>query len=146
MTMPLEEAVAASKCELLPDAKAWLQTFQDVSGELGAGQETHLQMLLTIQGDCAFAISRWNGQPVCCGLGVVIGEHLGLFDIVTHPDFRGRGLATQLCSGLTDWGKQRGAKAAFLQVPGANSNAIRLYEKLGFRRSYHYWYRLRPKI
>jgi ribosomal protein S18 acetylase RimI-like enzyme len=142
MTMPLDKIEAASMCELLPDAKSWLQTYQEVSGELGTEQENHLQILSTIKGDCAYAILRRDGQPVCCGLGVVIGDHLGLFDLETHPAFRRHGLATQLCSDLMNWGTGRGAKTAFLQVTVANSNAIRLYEGLGFRRSYHYWYRV----
>jgi ribosomal protein S18 acetylase RimI-like enzyme len=142
MSMTLEKTGGAKQCEWLPDAKTWLQTYQQISGDLNSEQAHHLQILSAIKGDCAFAVLRQDGQAVCCGLGVVTGEYLGLFDIATHTGFREHGLATRLCSGLTDWGMRRGAKTAFLQVADANLNAIRLYERLGFRRSYHYWYRL----
>ena len=146
MVMPLAEAKTKTVgiVELVRDAKTWLQTYRQISGESDAEQDNHLRILSAIKGDCAYVILRRDGQAVCCGLGVMTGEHLGLFDIATHPDFRRHGLAMQLCAGLMNWGVQRGAKEAFLQVVSANVDAIRLYEKLGFRRRYHYWYRLYP--
>jgi ribosomal protein S18 acetylase RimI-like enzyme len=129
---------------LLNDAESWLDAFQAVSGVRGLGQKTHLQMLHAIRGNCAFAVLRVQDEIVCCGLGVMDGEYLGLFDIATSPAFRGRDFATRLCHGITQWGAQQGASVTYLQVLRNNTAAIRLYEKLGYQASYSYWYRLQP--
>jgi ribosomal protein S18 acetylase RimI-like enzyme len=144
MTKRLDAAGPAEACELLPDAKTWLHTTAAVSDESGAGLGHHLQILSAIKGACAFAVLRRDGRPVCRGLAVADGDHVGLFDIETHPDSRGTGLATRLCEGLMAWGARQGATTAYLQVVTANTDAIGLYERLGFRRRYHYWYRLQP--
>jgi len=128
----------------LTDPTTWLTAFQQISGKLGPDQAVHLQMLQTIRHPSAFAVqANAAGEPVCCGLAVLVDGQLGLFDLATHPDHRRRGLAASLCHALLAWGSERGASGAYLQVVGANVGAIRLYETLGFRRAYHYWYRLR---
>jgi ribosomal protein S18 acetylase RimI-like enzyme len=61
-----------------------------------------------------------------------------LGNIVTHPDFRGRGLSTactsQLCTRLI----AEGVHTLALNVKRQNRSAVRVYEKLGFR--YHATY------
>ena len=52
--------------------------------------------------------------------------------VCTMPDYRGRGLATQLI-GVLIAGIQRRSQRAFLHVLATNTGAIRLYEQLGFR-------------
>jgi ribosomal protein S18 acetylase RimI-like enzyme len=67
---------------------------------------------------------------------------IGLFDINTRIDCRNRGLAHQLVSALLAWGKTNAAIHAYLQVEENNSPARRLYDKLGFKDNYRYWYRI----
>lgn len=124
-------------------AEEWLEAFQAISGKSGSGQTIHLDILRRIKHPVAWAAHPASNLPQCCGLGVLVGQNLGLFDIATHADHQRRGLAQQLCHGLLTWGHRRGARSAFLQVVAANSAAIRLYEKLGFRVAYKYWYRVR---
>jgi ribosomal protein S18 acetylase RimI-like enzyme len=45
--------------------------------------------------------------------------------------------------GLLSWAKQQGAQKTYLQVMLNNAPALRLYEKLGFKEAYQYWYRLK---
>jgi len=52
--------------------------------------------------------------------------------VCTKPDYRGRGLASQLVGALVA-GIERRSQRAFLHVLSANTGAIRLYEELGFR-------------
>ena len=54
------------------------------------------------------------------------------------------GYGEQLVRNLLMWGKQQGARAAYLQVMLNNAPALRLYAKIGFLEEYQYWYRVRP--
>lgn len=92
----------------------------------------------------AFATLSVGGAPVACGLGVLEGESLGLFDIVTEPGHRRKGHSDRLMAGLMAWAGSNGAGLAYLQVMLDNAPALRLYEKLGFAEIYRYWYRLKP--
>jgi predicted GNAT family acetyltransferase len=51
--------------------------------------------------------------------------------VCTHPDHRGRGLATRLIRAVVAGIEQRGEQA-FLHTGATNLTAIRLYESLGF--------------
>jgi ribosomal protein S18 acetylase RimI-like enzyme len=83
-------------------------------------------------------------QEAAAGLGVVDRCWLGLFEIVVEPSQRRRGYGRAITSMLMDWGAGRGARGAYLQVVAANAAAIALYESLGFRYAYTYWYRRDP--
>jgi predicted GNAT family acetyltransferase len=52
--------------------------------------------------------------------------------ICTHPDYRGRGLASRLTLKLIRRQMQRG-ETPFLNVVGDNLTAYRLYQQMGFR-------------
>lgn len=152
MTVPLAPATrppshaidTAARCapEPVADIEAWLAAYQSISGSSGEPPSAHRQLLGLIRGETRFLVIRTGARAVCCGLGVITGEYLGLFQIATRPDSRGHGLATALCADLLRWGASRGVRSAFLQVEAANAPAVRIYEALGFRRRYHYWYRI----
>jgi ribosomal protein S18 acetylase RimI-like enzyme len=142
MARPLDAALPATELAQLPDAATWLPVFGAVSGAQGHGQAAHLAMLQAIAGPCAWGVLHDAlGEAVACGLAVVHGTRLGLFDIATRADRRGQGLGTRLCQGLLAWGQAQGCDTAYLQVMANNLGAVHLYERLGFRRRYHYWYR-----
>ena len=71
-------------------------------------------------------------------------ESLGLFDIVTDAGQRRKGYSRRLMGGLMHWARNAGATRAYLQVMLDNTAALRLYEKMGFKEIYRYWYRLKP--
>ncbi|MFD4523568.1 GNAT family N-acetyltransferase [Streptomyces sp. NPDC058470] len=52
--------------------------------------------------------------------------------VCTDPDFRGEGLATRLILAVAHGIRERG-ETPFLHTAASNTNAIRLYESLGFR-------------
>jgi ribosomal protein S18 acetylase RimI-like enzyme len=75
-------------------------------------------------------------------MGVLQGQFVGLFDIVTDADFRRQGFGKQLMLSLLAWGKRNGAHTAYLQVMLNNEPALRLYSGFGFKEIYPYWYRI----
>lgn len=58
-------------------------------------------------------------------------------NIVTHKDFRGRGIATRLFDALLKELKEQGIAKVFLEVEHDNAPAIALYEKSGFTKYGH---------
>ena len=58
-------------------------------------------------------------------------------NIVTHKDYRGRGIATQLFDALLKKLKEQGIVKVFLEVEHDNAPAIALYEKSGFTKYGH---------
>jgi ribosomal protein S18 acetylase RimI-like enzyme len=64
-------------------------------------------------------------------------------DVVTDPQHRQQGYATELLCQIFAWAQRAGAGDATLQVQGDNAAARALYTRLGFREAYAYWYRVR---
>lgn len=57
-----------------------------------------------------------------------------LGNVMTHPAYRGRGLATAATSAVCDELLNRGSAMIGLSVGRSNEAAIRVYEKIGFKR------------
>ncbi|MBO7251991.1 MAG: ribosomal protein S18-alanine N-acetyltransferase [Oscillospiraceae bacterium] len=55
-----------------------------------------------------------------------------VMNVAVHPDFRRRGIAEALITGLVERLKEKGSRCLTLEVRASNVPAIRLYEKLGF--------------
>lgn len=67
-------------------------------------------------------------------------------NIAVHPNFRGQGIALSLLNETFAWYADRGAMRFTLEVDTSNAAAIKLYEKLAFRRySTLYYYKMAPK-
>jgi len=141
MTRSLEGIEGADQA-CAQDAATWLDVFQKVSGKRGTDQAVHLEILHRIVVPCAWAVHSVSEPDLGCGLGVLVDDKLGLFDIATRVEHQRRGLARQLCEGLLAWGAHRGARTAYLQVVATNAAAISLYQQLGFEIAYRYWYRV----
>ena len=93
-----------------------------------------------------FLVVRDRAEPAACGCLVIDGDVAGIFNMVTAPELRGRGLATAIVSQLLRRAFDAGVRAAYLQVDAANAPARRIYRKFGFRDHYAYWYRTRPVV
>lgn len=74
------------------------------------------------------------------GTHVVVPSHgiAVLGGIFTHPDARRRGLATAITAQFVKDLFARGCSTVVLNVTASNDEAIRVYERLGFDRSYRY--------
>jgi ribosomal protein S18 acetylase RimI-like enzyme len=135
---------AASEAEFQEElSDTWLENYCRMNAVPAKHQKTLQGILLNILPDRCFASIRSEERVVACGLGVLQSGHVGLFDIVTDPEFRQRGYGQKVVTSILGWGKQKDAHTGYLQVMLHNTPALRLYSKIGFTEQYQYWYRIR---
>jgi GNAT superfamily N-acetyltransferase len=125
---------------------AWLAGFATLSPVAPAHRETMTRMLRSIAAPVGFARvedkDTPGGEPIAFALGVVDGDHVGLFDVLVAPTARRRGLARRLTQSIGAWGRGHGARSCYLQVVATNAAALPLYHDLGFETVYSYAYRV----
>jgi GNAT superfamily N-acetyltransferase len=63
------------------------------------------------------------------------GKVAVLEDVVVHPDFRGRGIGTQLLQGALELAEAEGCRRVTLLTDAANVTAQAFYERHGFAKS-----------
>ncbi len=83
-----------------------------------------------------------KGDVLSSGMAVYANQSVGLFGISTANAHMKKGYAFEIVNSLLGWGVTAGARFAYLQVEESNKAAINLYQKLGFKKSYSYWYRV----
>jgi len=125
------------------DSEKWHTSFARMNNVNAAHRTTHENILRAILLKKCYVSIIDDGKIIGCGLAVLQGDYLGIFDIVIDTDHRGRGHGTNLMTALLSWGRDAGASTAYLQVMCDNGPALRLYEKLGFQEKYQYWYRIK---
>ncbi len=129
---------------LVADAnEQWLNAYFKLNNVQERYMPVMRHMLQHIAPQKCLAAVYLDGQVAAVGLGIIERGFLGLFDIVTEPTLRQKGYGYQLMLYLLNWGKANGAGYAYLQVTMSNTPAMYLYEKLGFREVYQYWYRVK---
>lgn len=87
-----------------------------------------------------------DGRALACGQFALEAELVGLYDVFTAPEVRGRGLARQLCAHLLAQAHAQGARVGYLQVDAGNAPARAAYRRLGFADAYGYHYRALPSV
>ena len=120
--------------------EGWLAT-DERAARFGAAARTVLEA-----GEVTFATVRTEeGDVLARGRGAFHDDWLGVSSLWTAEDHRGRGLGTAVLRSLLDWGAERGATTAYLQVVESNPSAARLYEARGFERHHGYAYYVGPQ-
>ena len=122
----------------------WTQIYQRISDSPEQLQQLHNLILHGIQKDTFHAVDRHTDKDLACGLGVLDGPLLGLFDLITHPLARRKGIASNLVEEICQWANKRKARTCYLQVAQNNTPARSLYATMGFKPAYRYWYRVSP--
>jgi ribosomal protein S18 acetylase RimI-like enzyme len=130
-----------SKVQLLEKPNDdWFLVYRAVEKADAHKEKIRTQMLQCIKPKTAFALLHLDEQPAAVGLGVFEDGYTGIFNMATLQEFRGRGGASTVLAALANWGKQQNGHTLYLQVSEENTNAQRIYEKLGFETLYSYWY------
>lgn len=134
--------IERAKIEVEPrPGEGWLMDYDRLSSVDSRHMPTIRVMLSNLEPTAGFFRLILQGETAAMGLGVVERGYVGLYDIITDARHRSQGLGTQMIRHILRWGQMNGARSAYLQVMLNNPPALRLYDKLGFREAYQYWYR-----
>ncbi|MHA1590679.1 MAG: ribosomal protein S18-alanine N-acetyltransferase [Candidatus Njordarchaeales archaeon] len=81
-----------------------------------------------------FLVAEYKGQVLGYVAGRIEYNRLGhVITIAVHPEWRRRGIGTKLMLYIMKLFREYGCERVYLEVRVSNLEAIRLYEKLGFR-------------
>lgn len=78
--------------------------------------------------------------PGAQGFAAYADDWVGFRGIEVAPEHRRQGLARTVMAALLQWGAERGATTAYLQVLGHNAPALALYDGMGFTTHHTYAY------
>lgn len=134
---------AATATKMETNAKltdAWFEAYTGASGYSQESLPIRRGILQRIGPPAHYVLLKKDGLPIATGLGVAERGWLGVFCVVTDPAQRRQGLASAVMYALAGWGAEQGATQVYLQVMEDNQPALRLYDKLGFRFLYQYFY------
>jgi GNAT superfamily N-acetyltransferase len=151
----LVQAAELREAPAIPDARedveiaalgtaAFVEAVGDLRESTAVQREAHRERLENspLQKKCVAV--RAGGRIVCTAQVAIEGGLVGMYDVVTADDSRGKGHATLACAWLLSWAWQHGANVAYLQVTADNAPAIAIYRKYGFTTIYTYHYRGLP--
>ncbi len=97
---------------------------------------------LRAEPDVTFYVGYQDGEPVTCGLGVVTGATIGVYNIATVEGARRRGLGAAMTRRVVADGAAKGCDVAILQ---ASEMGEPVYERLGFRTVVEYYGYVEPR-
>jgi GNAT superfamily N-acetyltransferase len=94
---------------------------------------------------CVLIAADSSDEPVAVGRGVLLSpDELWLQGVRVHPDWRRRGIASELGASLETWGAGQGAKVALLMTEDWNEAARHQVEAVGFRSTAKWHRAFRP--
>lgn len=79
-----------------------------------------------------YLVASEAGRVIGYGGIALAGEVADIHTIAVIPEYRKRGLATEILSQLEAWGIAKGAAALMLEMREGNQAALSLYEKRGY--------------
>jgi ribosomal protein S18 acetylase RimI-like enzyme len=130
--------------EILDDqSETWFTAYGQAEGFDEHSAAVRRATIRRIAQPKALVLAKDAGNSAAIGLGVYDSGWVGIFCMVTLPDYRRRGAATAVLHAIAAWGGEQGAHDLYLQVMENNVPALGLYAKAGFEKLYGYHYRTR---
>jgi ribosomal protein S18 acetylase RimI-like enzyme len=127
--------------------REWIDGLFDLKGTTNAIHRAIVPtMYKAISKETICVSIQRQGVIVATGLGILDRDYVGIYAIHVREDFRKMGMARSLCTCILQEGRKRGASKAYLQVVDGNQPAIWLYESLGFKNFYTYWFRVSKEM
>ncbi len=130
----------------------WAKTYTELVGISGEDEQslvakrTIKEMLSCITQQPIYICFKDGENAVAIGYGVVERGYLGIFNIIVHEAYRGKGYGHHVMNAIQKEGQKLGAKSSYLQVVCENQIAVNLYKKLGYEKLYTYWYRRKEPL
>jgi ribosomal protein S18 acetylase RimI-like enzyme len=90
----------------------------------------------------SYYLGRVDGRDVSTSVGYTLGDTVGVFNVATPPEYRGRGYGAALTVEAAREGFAAGAELAWLQ---ASAMGFSVYRRLGFREAAEYVLLTRPE-
>ncbi|NHJ46977.1 MAG: GNAT family N-acetyltransferase [Asgard group archaeon] len=118
----------------------WIEALQQLNNSSDERIANYKQIIKRINQPKEYFTATLNDNIVGVGLAVTERSHLGLYSMVTHPDYRRKGIARSMIAEMVKWAKQQGITTFYLQVQGDNSGAIALYKSVYLSECYRYRY------
>ena len=148
MTYPLTRCRDArpGRCRLSGQSRdepdeAWLSLYHYRGQDL---PPVAVRVLMSAPAQAFISVRTTTGEALAIGRVASARGWTGIAAVEVAPDARRRGLAQAVMAGLLAWGRDRGDRAAYLQVARANDAARALYDRLGFTDHSGYHYRIQP--
>lgn len=124
----------------------WLQTYYRLENHTDLQkQSTIMKMLDVLQNETLYCRIVNEGKDIACASAVLERGYMALLNVIVDEQCRGQGYGKRLCEALLSKAKEAGAHTAYLQVVQNNQVARNLYEDLGYRKLYTYWYRIKEQ-
>jgi GNAT superfamily N-acetyltransferase len=121
---------------------AWFDGFIHCAGlEYQGFQNSAKNILNSILGEVIVVRKEVGNNIVACGFGAIERDFIGIFDIIVARNHRGKGFGRDIMEGILSHAIYKAIKTAYLSVVVGNVPAENLYQKLGFKEVYKYWYR-----
>lgn len=121
----------------------WLKAYMTMNNANPEHFTTIEKIIRSIQPQTYYACIIEDGVISAVGLGVGEQKYVGMFDICVDKEKRRRGLGEKIMKKLIYEAAKDGYEYSYLQVVDDNEPAKKLYEKLGYKKQYSYWYRVK---
>ena len=118
----------------------WLDLYCTLEGYTGHDAATRGAIIRRIRQPLGLAAATVGGEAAGVVMGVIEGEWLGIFGMITSAGHRRQGVARALLHHLAHWALAAGATHSYLQVMTTNQAARALYAGVAFAEVYGYEY------
>ncbi|NHK30057.1 MAG: GNAT family N-acetyltransferase [Asgard group archaeon] len=87
-----------------------------------------------------FFYAKKNGSIIGVALVIFERSHLGIYNMITNPEFRRQGIAKSIIYEIKKWCQDKDIENIYLQVQGDNLGAIKLYKSVNLTETFRYRY------
>jgi N-acetylglutamate synthase len=125
-------------------SEGWFEGYLSCTGGMDQKfQAAARRVLGNILGEVVCVSKQVDGKTVGCGFGAIERGYIGIYDINVDKNYRRKGYGQDIMDAILGTALEQNVKTAYLSVVVGNLPAERLYERIGFKEIYRYWYRVK---